>query len=204
MPTAVTEAPYRPVPADPPRKRWTRAECLAAEAAGLFQNEHLELVEGELIDKMGKKRPHVNTLAVVAARMMRIFGDQFVNQEAPIDVAPQDNPSSEPEPDIVVLTRSLWDFPDANPQPSEIRLLVAVSETTLGFDLTKKAALYARAGIRDYWVFDVTERRLIVHREPVGGRYQAITAYSQEESVAPLAAPDALFPVGDAFRRPPQ
>ena len=202
MPSAVTEAPYRPVSADPPRKRWTRADCQAFEAAGLFEEEHLELVEGELIDKMGKNRLHINTLAVVAAWLARVFGDQFITREAPIDVAPEDHPTSEPEPDAVVLARSYWDFSTTNPQPSDIRLVVEVSETTLGFDLTKKAALYARAGIPEYWVFDVVEHRLIVHREPTNGRYQAVAVYAAHESVAPIAASDAWFRVGEAFERP--
>lgn len=199
MPSAVTEAPYRPVSAEPPRKRWTRADCQAFEAAGLFEGEHLELVEGELIDKMGKNRPHVNTLKVVVAWLSRVFGEEFVIQEAPIDVASADNSASEPEPDAVVLTRSFRHFRTANPQSLDIRMVVEVSETTLGFDLTKKAALYARADIPEYWVFDVVEWRLIVHREPLKGRYQAITMYTQQESAAPLAAPEAWFKVGDAF-----
>ena len=58
MPTLVTARPYRPVPTDPPRKRWTRSECVALEASGFWDRQRLELVDGELISKMGKKRPH--------------------------------------------------------------------------------------------------------------------------------------------------
>jgi len=55
---------------------------------------------------------------------------------AQIDASPGDNPTSEPEPDIIVLTRSSREFRLSNPQPSDLRLMVQVSETTLGFDLT--------------------------------------------------------------------
>jgi Uma2 family endonuclease len=198
MPSVVTQAPYRPVPLDPPRKHWTRAECDAFEAAGLFADQHLELVEGELINKMGKKRNHVNTATIVAAWLSEVFGPEFVNHEAPIDVAPEDNPTSEPEPDIIVLARRSREF-QSNPRPTDIRLLVEISETTLGFDLTTKAGLYASAGIPEYWVFDILERRLIVHRHPLAGRYESVTMYSQHESVAPLAAPGIDLLVGDAF-----
>jgi len=77
---------------------------------------------------------------------------------------------------------------------------VEVSDTSLGFDLTKKAVLYARAGIIEYWVIDVTARRLVVHREPAGSRYLSMTAYAEHETVAPLALPSAEFRVADAFR----
>jgi Uma2 family endonuclease len=200
MPIAVTEAPYRPVPTDPLRKHWTRAEYAALEGVGLLDQQRLELVEGELIDKMGKKRPHVNAVTFVHEWLIRVFGGEFVNAEAPIDVAPEDNPTNEPEPDIIVLTRPSWEFRNSNPTPADLRLVVEVSDTTLGFDLTRKAALYARAGIAEYWALDVAARRLIVHRQPTAGHYAAVAAYGDRESVAPLAAPDTQFHVAGAFR----
>jgi Uma2 family endonuclease len=80
-----------------------------------------------------------------------------------------------------------------------LHLVVEVADTTLSFDLTTKAALYARAGIVEYWVLDVPGRRLIVHRHPQLGKYTTILIYSEQESVAPLAAPQAMFKVADAF-----
>jgi Uma2 family endonuclease len=199
MPIAVTEAPYRPVPVDPPRKRWTREECSALDPTGLLF-QHLELVEGELISKMGKNRPHVNVATFVMAWLIRVFGEEFVNTEAPIDLAPEDNPTNEPVPDIIVLARPSFEIEKSNPIPADVRLLIEISDTTLGFDLTAKASLYARAGIPEYWVFDVAFRRLIVHRNPASGRYSTVSAYTDQESVAPIAAPDSAFHVATAFR----
>jgi Uma2 family endonuclease len=199
MPTAVTEAPYRPVPAEPARKRWTRAECAALETIGLLDYQTLELVDGELISKMGKNRPHINVLAFVHEWLIEVFGKGVVNAETPIDVAPEDNPSNEPQPDIIVLKRPFREFKKANPQPSDLHLVVEVSDTSLGFDLTKKAMLYARAGIIEYWVLDVAACRLVVHREPTGGRYAAVIVYGEQETIAPLAAPTAEFHVAEAF-----
>ena len=122
------------------------------------------------------------------------FGEQFINPEAPIDVAPEDNPTNEPEPDLVVLTKPSREFRDANPRPSELRLVVEISDSTLGFDLTTKAELYARAGIVEYWVVDVAARRLIVHRVPREGLYPSVIAYNEEEHVTPLASPGREFP----------
>src|SRR5271166_5375791 len=184
---------------DPPRKRWTRAECVALEASGLWDRERLELVHGELISKMGKKRPHVNALVAVQACLVRTFGEQFVNPEAPIDVAPEDNPTNEPEPDLIVLNKPSREFQDANPRPGDLRLVVEISDSTLGFDLTTKAELYARAGIVEYWVVDVAARRLIVHRDPRAGLYRSVTAYSEQEVVAPLASPPSDFRVAVSF-----
>jgi Uma2 family endonuclease len=165
----------------------------------LFERERLELVGGELISKMGKNRPHVNAFREVQIWLQKIFGTGFVDVEAPIDVSPEDNPSSEPEPDIVVLKRECRTFQAVNPQPQDISLLVEIADSSLEFDRTVKAALYARAGIMEYWVLDVANRSLIAHREPVRGFYLSVTVYNEHESIAPLAAPGAEFRPSIAF-----
>lgn len=199
MPIAVTAAPYRPVPLDVPRKRWTRAECAALGAAGLLDMDRVELIEGELITRMSKTPPHYIALALVADWMRRVFGVEFVLQEAPIDVAPEDNPTNEPEPDAIVLKHPYVELREGNAKPSDLQLAVEISATSFGLDLTQKANLYARAQIAEYWVFDLAERRLIVHRDSSGGKYRSITAYNEQESVAPLAGPTAAFLVREAF-----
>ncbi|MGI8743827.1 MAG: Uma2 family endonuclease [Bryobacteraceae bacterium] len=122
-----------------------------------------------------------------------------MNSNAPINVAPEDNPTNEPEPDLIVLNRHLSHFTSSNPRPEDLHLVVEVADATLSFDLTTKAALYARAGIVEYWALDVRARRLIVHRNPRMGSYTTILVYAEHEGVAPLAAPDSEFRVGQAF-----
>jgi Uma2 family endonuclease len=185
---------------NPPRKRWTRAECERVEAAGI-DLQQVELIEGELIDKMGKKRPHVNAASLLHAWLIRVFGGKSVNHAAPIDVAPEDNPTNQPEPDVIVVKREYSEsrFWTATPQPKDLELVIEIADTSLAFDLTVKAALYARAGIAEYWVLDVPGRRLIVHRDPENGQYGSVTAYNEQESVAPLSAPDSRFQVLDVF-----
>jgi len=101
-----------------------------------------------------------------------------------------------------VLKRSYSGFRSTSPQPEDLELVVEVADTSLTFDLTVKAALYARAGIVEYWVLDVSGRRLVVHRDPQDGKYRSVVAFSEHESAAPLASPDSAFRVGDAFPLP--
>ncbi|MDX2178604.1 MAG: Uma2 family endonuclease [Bryobacteraceae bacterium] len=116
-----------------------------------------------------------------------------------MDVRPEDNSTSCPEPDFAVLSKPVREFRDANPGPADIVLAVKVSYSTVAFDLRTKGALYARDGIADYWVLDIPRRKLIVLREPLEGAYRSVVEYSEGESVAPLAAPDSAFPVTLAF-----
>jgi Uma2 family endonuclease len=194
MPIALTEIPAPVAPPDPPRKRWTRAQCATLEASGLLDQESLELVQGELISKMGKKRRHKR----LQEWLVRVFGWRFMDAEAPIDVAPEDNPTNEPVPDLIVLRQDDSHFP-SNPRAQDLLLVVEIADSSLNFDLTVKAGLYARAGVSEYWVLDVTGRRLVVHRDPRSGMYADVAAYGEHESVSPLAAPHAQFRVADAF-----
>jgi Uma2 family endonuclease len=196
MSTTLLELPAQ---VDPPRKRWTRVEHEALYDSGVLNEQRLELVEGELVDKMGKNQPYVIALVLLQGWLVGVFGLHRVAPEAPIDVAPQDSPTNEPEPDLIVLRRDLSHFTKEKPRPDDLDLVVEIADSTLFFDLTTKAALYARAGILDYWVLDVAGRRMIVHRDPQGGRYLSIVVYSNEETVTPLAAPEARLKVGDAF-----
>jgi Uma2 family endonuclease len=157
----------------------------------------LELIEGDLIDKRPKKQPHTYALSRVVRRLMAVF--ESVYQEAPINVAPEDTPTSEPEPDAIVLKPEFAGYRPEQPQPNELALVVEVADTTLHFDLTVKAALYARAGIVEYWVLDLNGRRMIVHREPEAGIYKSVVAYRENERVASLAAPDHHLLVSDVL-----
>jgi hypothetical protein len=187
------------VSSEPRRKRWTRAEC--EQLSEVFDQRRLELIEGELIDKMGKKRPHSNSTSLLFGWLIGVFGFLRVQQETPIDMAFDDNPTSEPQPDLIVLNQELTEFTEENPGPQDVLLVVEVAHSPIRLDLKRKAVLYARARIADYWVLDVARRRMIVHRDPQGERYRSVAVYGPEDSVAPLAAPTAFLRIGDAFVR---
>jgi Uma2 family endonuclease len=193
MPVALETLPSSVIP---PHKRWTRDECAVLERARLVDLDRYELIEGELVLKMGKSQSHMRALMLLVAWLRSVFGETFVAQEPSIDVRPEDNPLSEPEPDAIVLARSFLDL-SAPARPSELRLVAEVSRTTLAFDLTTKARLYARSRIPEYWVLDLEGRRLIVHRDPTDDGYRSVTAYSEEERVATLAEPSHEARVGD-------
>src|SRR5215469_8945571 len=104
MPVVLGETVYTPpAPQAPPRKPWTREEVEACERAGLWEGQHYELVLGQLINKMGKNRPHVLGSRRARRVLEGVFGWERVIAEGPIDVASEDNPLSKPEPDIYVL-----------------------------------------------------------------------------------------------------
>ncbi len=175
-----------------PRKKWTRKEAHILADLGFPNASKLELVDGELIDRMGKKHPHVLWQTLIVAWLRAKFGNEYVQTESPIDVSTEDNERSEPEPDLLVTSRSVRDY-TGNAPPKELKLVVEISDSTLSFDLQRKAGLYARAEIVEYWVVDINNSQVHVHREPANGVYTSVTKYSFSEEIIPLAAPDSIF-----------
>jgi Uma2 family endonuclease len=199
MPVILTE---QPVPYDsiPNRIRWTRQQCDALRDAGFLTGRY-ELIDGEIISKMGQKPPHAYRVNLLMAWLVGLFGAEFVRIQSTIDLSAVDSPYDEPEPDAVVTLQPASVYAERHPVPADLLLVVEISDTTLRFDRSTKAGLYARAGIREYWVADVVGQQVYVHRGPTSEGYTDITVYIADEEVATLARPDA--PVRIAALLPP-
>src|SRR4051794_2965222 len=97
MPVAIAEVPPG---LNPPIKLWTRAECETL-SPGLM--DHLELIEGALINRMGKNFPHSVSAMRIMKWLVAVFTIDQLAMECCIDLAPEDNPRNEPVPDLIVL-----------------------------------------------------------------------------------------------------
>lgn len=176
---------------------WTREDCRKFEADGVLP-ARWELVQGEIISKMGTNVPHSMFAHVVSTWLNTVFGRACVLPTCSIDVAPEDNPTSAPEADIVVVNRPASEF-HQQPTPGDIVLLVEVSDTTLAFDLGSKAQLYARAGIQEYWVVDINSKKIDQHREPSPEGYRSLRTVTGASVLSPLAKPEATLTAEELF-----
>ena len=177
-----------PLTGDPPlpRKRFTRSEVDQMLDSGIFAGQRFELIDGELIDKMGQNPPHANAIRLCMAHLIRIFGVDLVQVQLPIEAGAADREWSVPEPDLAVLAEPNPDFSHRHPKGQELSLLIEVADTTVRHDATTKRDLYARAGVPEYWVLDLNARRLIVHRglEADKGQYSSIQSFKEDEAFA--------------------
>lgn len=73
--------------------------------------------------------------------------------------------------------------------PAQAVLVIEVSVTSRAVDLGRKAAIYAAAGIPDYWVLDIADRRLVVHRHPTDGRYSDVVELTDADTVTAAHLP---------------
>lgn len=177
-------------------KRWTREEYHRLGEQGWFDRRRVELVEGEIVEMSPQSEWHFACVARVQRVLERLFGNAYwVRVQGPIDI----NGFSEPEPDLAVVKGQPGDYRD---HPSAAVLVVEIASTTRDYDLGEKASLYAKGGIRDYWVLDIARRELHVHREPaadaskpMGFGCRGVRVLSESDRVEPLATPGMAAPV---------
>jgi len=181
-------------------RRWTRQEYDRMIDAGVLTPEdRVELIDGEIVTVTPQKSRHATAVSLTETVLRHAFGEHVqVRTLLPLALAP----ASEPEPDVAVVTGSPRDYRDAH--PSTALLIVEVADTSLAFDRTTKASVYARAGIADYWLLNLVDEVIEVHRNPepssdapLGWRYATVERRDAHDRVAPLARPDCFIAARD-------
>jgi len=176
---------YADVPATPPpRKRFSRAEVKWMIERGFLEERRYELIEGDLFDKTGESAVHGIGVRQVMAALGELGAPTLVRVRMPIEVTGEDRKHSLPEPDISVLESAGSNEEGRIVRGDEVVLVVEVADTTVRFDLSRKAALYARAGVREYWVLDLKGRRLFVNRQPREGVYCSFQFFTEGDAVS--------------------
>ena len=192
--------PVAPMPipelaeAAPPRKRFTREEVERLTDSGVFAGQRFELIDGDLIDKMGQNGPHALAIRLLLKWLSRLLDGDLISSQLPLRLSGKDGEYSLPEPDFAILRKPMLEA--RHPRADEILLVIEVSDTSVTFDRTRKAALYAGAGIPEYWVLDLSHRVLLVHTlvqtGPSGKDYRQVQMYSSEESVSFPGRPESI------------
>ncbi len=179
------------------RRRWSVEEFQCAIRLGLFHaDERLELLDGEIFEKMPPDPPHSTTTGFTYDALQAAFVgiDCHLRSENPIVLT---GTRSQPEPDVVVVRGPRRLYTSRHPAPTEILLVVEVSASTLTDDRNAKSALYATSGITEYWIVNLQDRQLEVHRLPQNGIWTQTQVVGATGSIAPLAAPNMPVTVAD-------
>lgn len=162
----------------------------------LTENDRVELIRGEIIEKMSIGELH----AACVKRLNRIFnvrlaGKACVGVQDPVRLG-----NSEPEPDVTLLVPRADDYAEGHPESEDVILVVEVSDSSLEFDRTVKREIYAENGVVEFWILNLLDRTLEVHRRPqADGRYEDVRALSSTESTDIARLPGEKFVVADFF-----
>jgi len=182
------------------QRRWTRHEYERLIDHGfLDEDEPIELLDGLLLVKEPQHSPHRTAVLLVAKALERAFGEGwFVQTQSPIIL----DDRSEPEPDVCVVRGSPRDYVDSH--PTRPALIVEVAQSGLRRARGRKATVYARARIADYWIVNLIDRVVEVQREPARPgpalrhwAYAAIETLGADATITPLSVPSAVVRVAD-------
>ncbi|MGH8007340.1 MAG: Uma2 family endonuclease, partial [Candidatus Binatia bacterium] len=128
----------------PVARLFTREEFYRMGEAGLFTDERVELLDGEIIAMAPQNPPHAGTTSRLTSTLIRLLGTTFsIRAQLPIVL----NDWSEPEPDIAICRLDPGDYRHAHPTASDVLLVIEVSDTSLFYDRSRKVAAYAGSGI---------------------------------------------------------
>ena len=183
----------------PDRRRFTRDEYYRMAGIGLFERQRVELVEGEILRKSPHRPRHATAIVLASALLQRRLPRSFaVRVQSPLAI----DSESEPEPDVAVIRGHHRDFLKRHPSTAD--LVIEIADSSLSYDRTTKARLYARCGVPDYWIVDLVHGCLEVRREPApvrkGGtraEYGLISIHRPGAFVRPLLAPKVRLAVKD-------
>ena len=180
-------------------RRWKRVEYDRLVDIGVFDGEPLELIGGHLIVAEPHGAYHAGIISAVDYAVRAVLPPGWlVRIQLPVSL----DDESEPEPDLVVVPGRPTDYLQSHPERPA--LTIEVAESSLSFDREHKGSLYARAGVRDYWIVNLVDRVLEVYRDPgpdpeaiYGWRYRSVTVLAPPAGVVPLAFPASQIVVAE-------
>jgi Uma2 family endonuclease len=159
------------------------------EAGIVTEDERFELIEGDLVVMAAKHVAHERIKHFLNMALVRAVPEGvFVGIEATLQLAHD----ILVEPDITVISKSVYNVPPktfAQPRPEDVLLLIEVAASSLRYDRGLKARLYARHGIREFWVIDANKRITWVHTGPSAEGWSSIIEHGPQEVLSTLALP---------------
>lgn len=164
------------------------------EVGILTEDDHVELIHGEIIAMSPIGPRHVDSVAILS-RLLTFAapGDVLVLVQSPIRLPD----TTEPEPDIALVRFAR--YRRALPEPSDIFALIEVSDTTRDYDRNTKLPLYAAAGIPEAWIVDIAADRIERHTEPAADGYQLIRHFGRGAVVESVIIPTLTIPVDEVL-----
>jgi Uma2 family endonuclease len=170
---------------------WTCAEFHRLGDMGAFEGKRAMLINGVILEEGPMNPPHAITLELVEEAIRSAFGVGWrFRSQLPLVLGQY----LDTEPDFAVIAGAPR---GSSGHPTTADLVIEVADSSLDFDVNDKRLLYAKAGIREYWVVDVNGQRLRVYRDPRVGDYTVQQTFGPADAVSPLAAPSATVRVAD-------
>jgi Uma2 family endonuclease len=164
------------------------------EQGYLEADDHVELLEGLVVASPPRSPLHASVIMRVDAALRTAVGERAsIRVQMPLIAGPR----SVPEPDIALVAGGPDDYRESHPEHA--LLVVEVSDSSLPHDRLTKSRVYAKAGVVEYWIVNLRERRIEVHTTPDAGKrvYKTIRDAEAGDVIELAALPGARVPVAE-------
>lgn len=170
----------------------SREEYRRLVELGMFAGERVELLYGTVVEMSPHGPAHDETVNALDEHLARALGGRA---KVRVQSAFAASDGSEPEPDVTVVPRRSY----RESHPTEAWLVIEVAESSLPKDRGPKARLYAQSSVEEYWIVNLVDQTLLVHRQPTERGYDEITTHRPGDVVRLLRFPDVEVPVSSMF-----
>ena len=174
------------------RRRFTVAELEQMVAAGILdEDERIELIGGEVVPMSPKGNHH----EVLKTLLMRYWSAVCPDD---LQFTPETtfrfNEDTYVEPDFVFYPKESG-IPGL--KPATAKLVVEIADSSLAYDLGRKANVYAGFGIAELWVINAVTLQTRVHRDPTPTGYRTIVDLPPTERLEPLLVPSLAITLSE-------
>jgi len=170
------------------RRLFTIDDCYRMADAGILRpDERVELIRGEILKMSPIGTRHCAAVDGATRAMVRLAGDKaIVRVQGTIEL----DQFCAPEPDLALVRPKDDFYVHKHPGASDILLIIEVADSSLEYDTTVKAGLYAILGVHEYWVADLQNNRLLAYSDPMKDSYRTIREFHRGDLLAPQLLPD--------------
>jgi Uma2 family endonuclease len=180
------------------KRRFTADEYERMGQAGILsEDDRVELIDGEVVAMTPIGPRHAGCVGKANKALVIAAGDSaMVHPQNPVRLGAYD----EPQPDLVLLRPRSDCYTTSHPGPEDTLLILEIADSSIEYDRSVKAALYAGAGLPEYWIADLEQEVVWRYTSPLNGAYQRVELYRRGQSIAPQLLPacaiavDALLP----------
>lgn len=183
------------MPALAPKRLFTVDEYYRmAQVRILREDDRVELIEGEIVQMTPIGSNHAATVRLLNVFFVRKLSESvIVSTQSPIHI----DDFSEPEPDIALLKPRADHYRNSHPTPTDIFLVVEVSDTSQRYDRLTKIPLYGRNGVPEAWLIDLEQKVVEIYTHPCEEGYRDVKTVTPDETLSPQAFPELCLLVGN-------
>ncbi len=186
---------------DRPRHRFTLDDYHAmAEVGILGEDDRVELIGGEVVQMAAMGARRAGCVQRLTRLLLPVLSDGVqLRVQLPVAIPDYD----EPEPDLALVRAREDDYDQSHPTPADVLLLIEVADTSLVYDRGVKLPIYARAGIPETWIADLSATSVGRHGDPdtETGAYRSVARFGLAETVRSSVLPELTLPVDSVLGR---